>query len=241
MENPIIERQDSYSVFIEGEVVDLCVPSTLAIQRDGWADWFNDQETTKYLDHGLFPNMVEDQIDFYETLRQRKRLALLIRPKNAERAIGVISLSNINMFQRSAQGSIVIGERAGDKNLFALESFARITSHAFEVMGLERIYAGQVFPGLKNWNKRMELLGYKAEGINRKGFVRGHSVFDTISLSCLYEDYLSIKRLRKGNYWLGQQRMLELVDTLPEHGFAEILHDSIAKLRNDYFSTIQYV
>ncbi|MBW8725914.1 MAG: hypothetical protein JF625_12270, partial [Inquilinus limosus] len=37
-----------YSVFIEGETLDLCVPSEQAI-TDGWADWFNDAKTTRWL------------------------------------------------------------------------------------------------------------------------------------------------------------------------------------------------
>ena len=64
-----------YSVFIEGETIDLCVPSKLAIERDGWADWFNDLETTRFLGQGVYPNFKEDQYDFYESLRRRERLA----------------------------------------------------------------------------------------------------------------------------------------------------------------------
>lgn len=230
----------SYTVFIEGDLIDLCVPSKVAIFRDGWADWFNDSSTTKYLDQGVFPNTLEDQLAFYDSLKERARLLLMIKPKALEKVIGVISLSNINFFKRDAQVSIVIGVRRKKQRLYALESMARITQHGFEILGLKRIYAGQAYPGLKGWNKRMELLGYKAEGINRKAFVKGEKVYDTISLACHREDYYKIKDIRNGQYWPGHEKMQELVDSLPEKGFAEIIDHLIFDAGNEYFSRLKY-
>jgi hypothetical protein len=117
---------------------------------------------------------------------------------------------------------------------------AIMTEHGFEKIGLERIYAGQAFPSLKNWNKRLELLGYRSEGIMRKAFIKGHWVSDTVSLSVIFQDYIKIKELRNGQYWLGEKRMNELIDALPTEGFAEILNSLIEKAQDEYFSKLKY-
>ena len=51
-----------YQVFIEGETVDLVVPSKHAVEKTEWYNWFNDAKFTKYLiHHGLFPNTINNQ------------------------------------------------------------------------------------------------------------------------------------------------------------------------------------
>jgi RimJ/RimL family protein N-acetyltransferase len=237
---------EGYSVFIAGETIDLCVPSKLAIERDGWADWFNDAENTRYLDQGIFPMFEEDQRAFLESLRSHARLALLIRPKGSERAVGTISLSSIKWEARSAQVAIVLDRRAQiaalmehrDKaggNLHALEALSRITTHGFETMGLDRIWAGQAYPALKKWGIQMELLGYRAEGVLRESSVKGRSVQDGVMMSCLYRHYRRLCDQRGGQLWAGESAMRELRDKLPAKGFADILDALIRDAARQYF------
>ncbi|MDY7034799.1 MAG: GNAT family protein [Thermodesulfobacteriota bacterium] len=235
------QEYHQYSVFIKGETVDLCTPSKSAIINDGWAEWFNDDETTKYLDQGIFPNTIEDQLEFYEGLKEKTRFLLLIKAKRKRRVVGVISLSNINMFKRMAQISMVLGVREKNKTFYALESMARVGEHGFEKIGLERIYAGQAFPALKKWNQRLELLGYRSEGIGRRAFIKGRWISDTVSLACIYEDYLRLKELRKGKYWPGEKKMEELIKALPEQGFAEIVNSLISEASEKYFNSLKYI
>ena len=65
----------TYGVFLSGETVDLCVPTRQAI-ADGWADWFNNPEITRWLDQGPYPNHVEDQQAFLESIQKRSRFAV---------------------------------------------------------------------------------------------------------------------------------------------------------------------
>jgi hypothetical protein len=116
---------------------------------------------------------------------------------------------------------------------------ARLTAHGFEELGLWRIAANQVYPELKNWNKRMELLGYRAEGIARSQFVKGHVRKNNIILACLYDDYLGIKTLRAGAYWLGYERMMQLVKMLPKKGYAEVLEEEGRRLSDRYFAALK--
>lgn len=237
---------EGYSVFIAGDTIDLCVPSTLAIERDGWADWFNDAENTRYLEQGVFPMFEEDQREFLESLRTRTRLALLIRPKGTERAVGTISLSTINWVARSAQVAIVFDRRAqiaalrehrdtSAGNLQALEALSRLTTHGFETMGLDRIWAGQAYPGLGKWGTQMELLGYRAEGVLREGSVKGRSVQDVVMMSCLHKNYRRLCEQRGGQLWAGETTMKELRDKLPAKGFADVVDALLRDAARQYF------
>ena len=46
--------------FIQGETIDLCIPNVDEDVIGEWSHWFNDPETTRYLNHGVFPNTTDD-------------------------------------------------------------------------------------------------------------------------------------------------------------------------------------
>ncbi|KGM33473.1 GNAT family N-acetyltransferase [Inquilinus limosus] len=218
-----------YSVFIEGETIDLCVPSEQAI-TDGWADWFNDARTTRWLAQGIFPNHVEDQRSFLESLRKRDRFAALVCGKGGGPLYGTISLSSIDWIGRSAQIAMVIGEQLPPRKLMQLEAMARVTEHAFQRMGLDRIWAGQAYPALARWNQRLELLGYFTDGLMRRGFVKGReTVNNAVVISCLFEDYAALKARRGGHFWPGNDAMLRLVNAMPKQGFANRVVDFLER------------
>lgn len=230
-----------YTVFIEGDIIDLCVPSRLAIEKDRWADWFNDAKTTQFLGQGIFPNFIEDQHDFYESLRRKKRIALLIKPKESDSVYGIVALSFINWQARNAQITIVLGRRdeTTKGRLFALEAWARMTAHGFDILGMDRIYANQAYPGLKKFNKKLELLGFRTEGIIRNGFVKGRTVTDSVIISCMHDNYREIKELRGGQYWMGEERMKTLISQQPQKAFVERIDDVMREETEKYFSDLK--
>ena len=59
-------------IFINGDAIDLYVPTKEYIS-DGWADWFNDPEVTNFLEQGRFPNLVEQEEEFFESIIRRER------------------------------------------------------------------------------------------------------------------------------------------------------------------------
>ena len=106
--------EKTFDVFIEGEVVDLCVPSDEAWVLEQWYHWFNDPETTQYLEQGVYPNTIKSQKKYYESIVDSKdRIVLLIKPKKNDYFVGVVSLSFIDFYRRQCFFSMVIG-RAGD-------------------------------------------------------------------------------------------------------------------------------
>jgi RimJ/RimL family protein N-acetyltransferase len=222
-------------IFIPGETIDLCIPTREYAEKSDWYSWFNDPEINRYLDHGLFPNTLESQIEFYD-LQRKKRLLLII--SNKKQNIGVISLSDIDYLKRSASVALVVNVKK-DINyspLNALESIARITEHGFITMGLERITAGQ-HEKLSGWQQRMELLGYRVEGVLRKAVVKGRNIADGISIAANYEDYTKIISYR-GKYWDSADNMIKRIQNLPKEKFVNILMNFMSLESYKYYELL---
>lgn len=230
-----------YDVFIEGELMDLCCPSEQAIHEDGWHAWFNDPKITRYLDQGVFPNTVKDQMEYLESLRKNKdRVVLLIRPKGLDKAVGVASLSGINFVTRGADFALVIGDRnfkTRYKELIGMEAKCRMIEHAFEVMGLERIGTSQAVD-LRVWQKWQVLLGVRIEGVRRDYFRKGLKTCDAFCTSILLKDYLRLKELRNGFLWPGAARMMEMIRLLPKKSFEEEIEKILNEAWAKYYSSL---
>lgn len=231
-----------YSVFIEGESIDLCVPDSRAI-RDGWADWFNDVRVTTFLEQGLFPNMIEQQEQFFQTIIERKRFLVMIVEKNGTHPSGVISLSDIDHFKRSCQIALVIGDTDPkvSRNLYGLEAMAHVTEHAFKKFDINRVWARQIYPGLSKWNKRLELLGYRSEAVLEDASILDRQECDIIMISALYKHCAEIMKNRGGKLWPGKEKAIELIRKLPRRGFADLLHEKITSMKAEYFRNIEYL
>jgi len=227
-----------YFPFIQGDAVDLCVPNLRAIEEDGWADWLNNIEELQATQHGVFPNHRSAQEDFLNSLaNDRSKIVLMICEKKSNLAIGVISLQNISFQFKSAEVALSASKSNSKfRNPFsALEAMALITQHGFDEVGLNRIYAGQAYPTLTSWNKMLELIGFRSEGILREAFVRGHRVENIVSISCLYENFLALKKLR-GSLWGSSKTIREALKAQPKKSFAEIIDGKISEMERKHFS-----
>ena len=229
-----------FSIFISGETIDLCVPNIRAIKEDGWTDWFNKVETLKATQHGIFPNYETSQLSFLESLPSDKtKIVLLICEKITNKAVGVISLKEINFQKRSAKIAINVSSRSGHTihPLSSLEAMALITQHGFEELGMLRIYGDQAYPLLLSWNKLLELIGFKPEGITRKSFVRGSNVQDSVLIACHFDFFMIIKQLR-GSLWGSSKEIRKLIKRQPKISYAEQLDKKLFELDSKHFDYI---
>jgi RimJ/RimL family protein N-acetyltransferase len=222
-------------VFIPGETIDLCIPTREYAEKSDWYSWLNDPNINKYLDHGSFPNTSESQVEFYD-LQKKKRLLLII--SNKEQNIGVISFSNVDYLKRSASVALVVNVKkdANYSPVMALESMARITEHGFITMGLDRITAGQ-HENLSGWQQRMELLGYRVEGVLRKAVLKGRSVADGILIAANYQDYLKLIDYR-GKYWDSADNMMKRIKELPKEKFVNKIKEFMMQEGNSYYESL---
>ena len=226
MKNSMIRKNNDFDVFIEGEVIDLCVPTKAKWVIDKWYRWFNDKNVTTYLDQGIMPNTADRQIQFLDLATENNdRLILLIKPKDKDFFVGVASLSSIDYVKRTCDFAMVIGEqdKSPDSIFYAIETKCRMTEHAFEKIGVERINSGQHID-LIRWQRWQFLFGYQIEGILRKSFRKGYNLGDSMVASCLLEDYIKLKEMRDGSLWPGKKRMFELLREIPKETMIDRLY-----------------
>ena len=226
-------------IFIKGELLNLCVPKRDYALTSDWYSWFNNKTTTNYLYQGVFPNTPEEQVEFFETLREKKRLCLIIQRRSDSEYIGVVSLSSLNYQMRSGELAIVIDSvrgRGKEMPLISLEAIARITEWGFVKIGLKRISAGlhKDLSGLRN---RMEIFGYRIEGILRKEFVKGIRVADVIKIACIKDNYLKICE-KRGNYWPGRDEVMKRIKSLPKVTLEQRLETFLSTEGEEYYSEI---
>lgn len=231
-----------YDVFIRGEVIDLCVPGDDPWVLDQWYRWFNDSETTRHMLHGIFPNTLAMQKRYLETIQtQRDRLALLIKPKRADYFVGVASLSSINLYNKQCDFALVIGRKDDhpESLFYAMEAKCRMTEHAFEVLGMERIYGEQVYD-LAPWQRWQVLFGFQIEGIKKDRFRKGLQRQDGLVAACVLEDYLRIKKIREGAFWPGKEQMFELMKKLPRESSIDRFRRFIDEERKTFWESITF-
>ncbi len=217
--------------------MDLLVPTMDHVENSSWSQWFNSQRTNRFTNHAVFPNTIEKQRDFFANLQSGQRLSLLIASKSSAEPIGTVSFSGIDFRHRVASVAIVMDTESDTRYspLASLEAMAIMTTHGFDVMGLERIEAGQAYPGLAKWNQMLELVGYRAEGIERNKFRRGRQVHDVVHLACLVQTYDRLTAARGGALWPGADAALALIRDLPKRSFTEVLDETHRALEREYF------
>ena len=96
-------ENSSYDLFIEGELVNLCIPNSSAIENDGWHTWFNRISDLQYTTHGIFPNTRENQELFLKNLDKKESIVLLVCTKTDNSAVGVVSLQDLDLTFRIGQ------------------------------------------------------------------------------------------------------------------------------------------
>ena len=222
-------------VFIVGETIDLCIPTIEFSRQSEWYSWFNKPSITRFLDQGLFPNTIDEQERFFLAQR-RDRLMLII--SNKENYMGIVSLSSIDLIKKTCELAIVIDASVDKRQspYIALEAISCITKHAFEVLGVNRISAGQHID-LSGWGQRMGLLGYKIEGIHENKFIKGREVSDAITIACTFEGYKKVIEAR-GNLWDTKENFKRRFKQLPKETFTHKLNNFFLTTREQYYNDL---
>jgi RimJ/RimL family protein N-acetyltransferase len=223
-------------VFIEGETINLCLANENFAKNSSWYSWFNNFKTTRFLEQGIFPNSPSEQLDFFQSVKGSNRLSLIISDK--ENYLGTISLSSIDLYKRTADIALLFGEKSDkkDADLMALEAMALITEHGFKRMGLRRISAGQHVK-LERWQRKMEVIGYKVEGLNKNGFLKGDECADAVAIAILEEDYHKICNSREG-IWDSAEAIRGRISKLPETSFISKLKKFMAEEAVNYYDEV---
>jgi hypothetical protein len=120
----------------------------------------------------------------------------------------------------------------------ALEAMALMTEYAFKKLKIKKIN-GQGNLEIKNWQQRIELLGYKLTLIKRNNFFLGKKDSDYFIVECNYADYKKITKRRK-YLWDNLKKMKNRIKKLPKKSFVEILTKFEIRYKEEYYNKIFY-
>jgi ribosomal-protein-alanine N-acetyltransferase len=150
--------------------------------------WFQDQVVTKYSSHGKFTKGKKYYQNYLENfLMNKDRVLWAICFDN--RHIGNITLGNISVINRTAEFSIIIGDKNfWKKNISYLVSL-KLFEHAFLKLNINRIYCGMSSNniGMINLAKKLKM---KKEGIKRKALFLNNKYVDIVEFGILKKEFL---------------------------------------------------
>lgn len=189
MENNSEGQKRKPGVFLSGKFVTLTVLTEADVLESNWYDWFNDPETTMFMQQGYFPNTRELQLEFFrEKIRNnRTKLQLGIRDVVGGPLAGVISLQSIDHLQRKAEMALVIGEKKYRQVKYFIEACELLIAHGFAALNLRRIYGGTMI------NEAAELMcrrmGFRREGVLRQDVFKNGQYWDVYLIGLLKEEW----------------------------------------------------
>lgn len=157
--------------------------------EDNYFQWLNDQEVTRWMQTGIYPNSMESMLDFYESVsNSRNDIVMAVVLKDDDRHIGNIGLHHINYLFQSAEIGILIGEKDCWGKKYATESILLIAAYAFKRLNLNRLQAGAVVEN-QGSIKAFEKAGFIKEGIARQAYYCEGEHRDCVNMSLLRREW----------------------------------------------------
>ncbi len=102
-----------------------------------WYQWLSDPEITAFLGERWWPNTVDSQLSFYNSIKDtNNRLILAICDKETDEHIGVCNLSSISWVHRNADIAFIIGQKEFRTGVYAIETMALMLHIAFNRLNL---------------------------------------------------------------------------------------------------------
>lgn len=128
--------------------------------------WLNDPDVNVYSSRRAFPSSPKDMHQFLDSVSNHEYVLLAIVGKESDNYVGNILLGAIDWVNRSAQISIMIGDKTAWGKGYATEAIAMLTEHAFKNLNLHRVFSGTINPGFKKIV--CEKLGWNLDGEQKR-------------------------------------------------------------------------
>jgi RimJ/RimL family protein N-acetyltransferase len=146
---------------------------------EGYFEWLNDQNITKWMQRGIRPNTMESM---HEYLKHNLVFAIMAGGQH----IGNITLANIHQDFRSAEITIMLGREQGKGN--GTEAIQLLTDHCFRRMNLNRVQAGCVYDNATSF-RAFAKAGFTVEGTLRKAYYCDGEYRDVVIMSILKNEW----------------------------------------------------
>jgi len=172
----------------------LYLRSLIESDADGsYSSWFNDEEVCAGNSHHVRPYTREAALDYIRYARQTTdSLILAIVLSDGDRHVGNIALGSINRLYRTAEFSIVIGDKSIWGKGYSKEAAYLLCDHGFASMNLHRIGCG-TFQDNEPMKKLATALGMKEEGRRREAAFKHGGYVDIIEFGVLRNEYESLR------------------------------------------------
>jgi len=174
---------DQNLIFYEGKYILLKVLVEDDIINSGWVGWFNDANLSQQNSHHYFPNTYDKQFEYFKDCHGPKRMSLGIINKNGDQNIcGIVTLDNIDLVHRNCEIAGILGHSRKNNNpMIFFEAYSIMLRHAFEELGLKKVYGAGLDVNLHEGLKRM--FNFEQEGIKRNHFFKNGEFHDLISIA----------------------------------------------------------
>lgn len=153
--------------FLQGKTL-ILRPLSVDDASDAYLAWLNDAEVLRYRGPKAFPTRRADMERFLERIQGGGDLHLAICLIEGGTHVGNLSLNAINWPHGHCELSIMIGARDQWGKGLGREAIALATRHAFQSMGLRRLWAESPNP---SFNAAVKRLGWVHEGTKRQAFL----------------------------------------------------------------------
>jgi len=152
--------------------------------------WRNDYDVTSSLGGNTFyvSHLRETEWIKNATLNDNDNIKLAICCKENDRYIGNVNLSSINWINRTAEYSIMIGEKSLWGKGFGKEATMLIIKYAFEELNLNRIYL-TVRDDNNSAINLYKKVGFVQEGILRRSLYKNNKFIDLVIMSILKDEF----------------------------------------------------
>ncbi len=154
-----------------------------------YLQWLNDPEILKYSGRKSYPTGMEQLEQYYERLQSSTDLSLAICMKDSDKHVGNLSLNSILWLHRSAELSIVVGDKSVWGKGVARDAMQAICKHAFTAMNLYRVWAESPNPA---FNRAVQKLGWIKEGCKRESFFHEGKYIDLECYAILQPEWLKL-------------------------------------------------
>ncbi|MBI3948626.1 MAG: GNAT family N-acetyltransferase [Armatimonadetes bacterium] len=150
--------------------------------------WMNDPEL-RALTGSTFPMSRADAREWLERVRQdRDRVWLAVALAEDGRLIGEAGLLRIHYPWRTADMSLILGDKGAWGRGYGTEAARLLMDYAFGTLNLHRLSVGVVGfneRALRFWEK----IGFRREGVQRDGYYLDHAYHDFVMMSILEQEF----------------------------------------------------
>jgi len=156
--------------------------------QDHYLEWLNDTDVQKFTRRRGRQSTFEDLKNFLRNAEAGNDYHLAVCILGSDKHIGNISLNSIDQLNRSAEVSIMMGDKTEWGKGYGAEAVQILTDFAFSQLKFNRLWAESPNPA---FNALIQKCGWKKEGLRRKAFFTNNEFVDSECWSLLYDETLT--------------------------------------------------